>query len=270
MPPSDRIARVPPDSLPGLIDTHCHLDLPAFDADRAQVLDRARQAGLVRILIPGIDLPGSLRAAQIARSDPMLLFAPGVHPHDSGTFDAGALAELRRLARDEGACAIGETGLDYFRDLAPRERQRDAFHAQLALAEELGLPAIIHIRDAQADALAILAEFAGRVRGVLHAFSGDPQLAEKATGMGYYFGIGGPLTYPRSEGLRAALRALPRDRILLETDAPYLPPDGNRGARNEPALLPAVARRAAMECGLEPQEFVDITRRNAADLFGWE
>jgi TatD DNase family protein len=270
MTPSDRLARIPPDSLPGLIDTHCHLNLPAFDSDRTQVLDRARRAGLARILIPGIDLPGSLRAAQLARTDPILCFAPGVHPHESGTFDDAARTELRRLARDGGARAIGETGLDYFRDLAPRDRQREAFRAQLALAEELGLPAIVHIREAQADALAILAEFAGRVRGVLHAFSGDPSLAEKAAGMGYFFGIAGPLTYPRSEGLRAALRALPRDRILLETDSPYLPPEGNRGARNEPSLLPAVARRAAAECGIEPQELVDLTRRNAAELFGLE
>ncbi|MGB7539345.1 MAG: TatD family hydrolase [Anaerolineales bacterium] len=266
----DRFARVPLEALPGLTDTHCHLNLPAFDADRAQVLDRARRAGLERILIPGIDLAGSRRAAQMARSDPMLRFAPGIHPHESGTFDDKTLAELRRLARDEGGCAIGETGLDYFRDLAPRDRQREAFRAQLALAAELGLPAIVHIRDAQEDALAILSEFAGRVRGVLHAFSGDPLLAEKAAALGFYFGIAGPLTYSKAEKLRAALRALPPDRILLETDAPYLPPEGNRGARNEPALVQAVARRAALERGIGPRELAGLARRNANLLLNWE
>jgi TatD DNase family protein len=270
MSPSDRFARVPLETLPGLTDTHCHLDLPAFDADRAQVLDRARRAGLTRILIPGIDLPGSRRAAQLAHSDPMLHFAPGIHPHDSGTFDNRALAELRSLARDEGACAIGETGLDYFRDLAPRDRQREAFRAQLALAGELGLPAIVHIRDAEADALAILSEFAGRVRGVLHAFSGDALLAEKAAALGFYFGIGGPLTYAKAERLRTAFRALPPDRVLLETDAPYRPPEGNRGARNEPALVLAVAQRAAAERGIDTPAFIILTRRNAGTLFAWE
>jgi TatD DNase family protein len=270
MSPADRFAHVPPETLPGLTDTHCHLTLQAFDTDRAQVLDRARRAGLERILIPGIDLPGSRRAAQLARSDPMLRFAPGIHPHESGAFDDKALAELRRLARDEGGCAIGETGLDYFRDLAPRGRQREAFRAQLALAGELGLPAIVHVRNAEEDALAILSEFAGRVRGVLHAFSGDPLLAENAAALGFYFGIGGPLTYAKSDKLRAAFRALPPDRILLETDAPYLPPDGNRGARNEPALVLAVAQRAALECGIEPRELAVLTRRNAGTLFAWE
>ncbi len=270
MSPSDRIAIVPPDFLPGLTDTHCHLNLPAFDADRAQVLDRARRAGLVRILIPGIDLAGSRHAAQIANADPILRFAPGIHPHESAAFDDRALADLRRLARDEGACAIGETGLDYFRDLAPRDRQRAAFRAQLALAAELGLPAIVHIRDAQEDALALLAEFAGRVRGVLHAYSGDPLLAHKAGALGFYFGIAGPLTYAKSETLRASLRALPPERILLETDAPYLPPEGNRGARNEPALVLAVARRAASERGIDPRELADLARRNAKGLFSWE
>ncbi len=270
MSPSDRSARVPPGSLSGLIDTHCHLNLPAFDADRDRVLARARDAGLERILIPGIDLAGSARAARIARSDPILRFAPGIHPHESRSFDGEALAELRWLARDEGACAIGETGLDYFRDLSPRERQREAFRAQLALAEELGLPAIVHVRDAQEDALAILAEFAGRVRGVLHAFSGNALLAQKAAELGFYFGIAGPLTYPKADALRAAFRALPPDRILLETDAPFLPPEGNRGARNEPALVLAVAQRAASECGVDPREMADLARRNANLLFSWE
>jgi TatD DNase family protein len=270
MPPPDRFARVPLEALPGLTDTHCHLNLPAFDADRDQVLARARRAGLERILIPGIDLPGSVRAARIARADPILRFAAGIHPHESASFDEKTLAALRTLARDDGACAIGETGLDYFRDLAPRDRQREAFRAQLALAEELGLPAIVHVRDAREDALAILMEFAGRVRGVLHAFSGDPLLAEKAGALGYCIGVGGPLTYKKSEALRAAFRALPPDRILLETDAPYLPPEGNRGARNEPALVLAVAQRAALERGIGPQELAALTRRNAGTLFAWE
>jgi len=270
VPSSARIASVPTDVLPGLTDTHCHLDLEAFDADRDRVLERARRAGLVRILVPGLNLAGSRRAAELARSDPILRFAAGVHPHESGSFNGRVLDDLRALARERGAAAIGEIGLDYYRDLAPRGRQREAFRAQLGLALELRLPAIIHIREAEEDALAILAEAGAGGRGVLHAFSGGRTLAERAAEMGFFFGIAGPLTYPGSAQLRETFRALPPDRILLETDAPYLPPDGNRGKRNEPALVLAVARRAAGELDWEPTELVRRTRRNANILFAWE
>ncbi|MBN1438450.1 MAG: TatD family hydrolase [Anaerolineales bacterium] len=270
MPSVDRAALIPPETLPGLTDTHCHLNLADFDSDRAQALERARRAGLVRILVPGIDLAGSRRAAEISRSDPILRFAAGVHPHESGSFDERTLAALRDLARGEGAAAIGETGLDYFRDRAPRERQQAAFRAQIGLACELGLPVIVHIREAREDALAILSEFAPAARGVLHAFSGDPRLAEQAAAMGYYFGIAGPLTYPKADRLRDTVRALPQDRILLETDSPYLPPQGNRGRRNEPALAAAVAVKAAEVLGLDPPGLADLTRRNAGRLFSWE
>jgi TatD DNase family protein len=270
MPPPPSPADVPPETIPGLTDTHCHLDLPAFDADRPQVLDRARRAGLTRILIPGIDLPGSRRAAQLARSDPMLRFAAGVHAHESASVDGRALAALRELARAEGAAAIGEIGLDYFRALAPRAGQRQAFRAQIALACELGLPVVFHVRDSQEDALAILSEFAGTVRGVWHAFSGDRAAVERAAAMGFYFGIAGPLTYPKADSLREAVRAVPPERILFETDSPYLPPQGNRGKRNEPALVLGVARAAAGERRTDVGELVQTARRNANLLFAWE
>jgi TatD DNase family protein len=270
VPSSDRLASVPDDSLPGLTDTHCHLDLPAFDADRGEMMERARRAGLVRILIPGLDLPSSRRAADLAHSDPMLRFAPGVHPHESGGFTNRVLDELRILARAPGAVAIGEIGLDYYRNLAPRVQQQEAFRAQLSLARELGLPAIVHIREAEEDALAILSAAGNGLRGVLHAFSGNPLLAERVPEMGFYFGIGGPITYPGSARLREIFRALPRERILLETDAPYLPPEGNRGKRNEPALVLAVARTAAREWNQDAGELVQTARHNANNLFAWE
>jgi TatD DNase family protein len=270
VPSSDRAAFLSDDSLPGLTDTHCHLDLPEYDADRGAVMERARRAGLVRILVPGLDLAGSRRAAELARSDPMLRFAPGVHPHGSGGFNPRVLDELRALAHAPGAVAIGEIGLDYYRNLAPRNLQQEAFRAQLDLARELGLPVIVHIREAEEDALAIIAETAGGVRGVLHAFSGDHTLAERMGEMGFYFGIGGPLTYPGASRLRGVFRTLPPDRILLETDAPYLPPEGNRGKRNEPALVLAVARKAAEELGREADELARTARRNANNLFAWE
>jgi TatD DNase family protein len=246
------------------------LDLAVFDPDRDAMMERARRAGLVRILVPGLDLAGSRRAAGLARSDPMLRFAPGVHPHESGGFNAGVLDELRTLARAPGAAAVGEIGLDYYRNLAPRARQQDAFRAQLELARELGLPAIIHIREAEEDALAILSAAGTGLRGVLHAFTGSLLLAQRAGALGFYFGIGGMVTYPGSSRLRETLRALPRDRILLETDAPYLPPEGNRGKRNEPALALAVARRTAAELNTDALELAQTARRNADNLFAWE
>jgi TatD DNase family protein len=269
--PSANVPAVPPsESLPGLTDTHCHLDLPAFDPDRAQVIDRARRAGLTRILIPGIDLAGSRRAARIARTDPMLRFAAGVHPHESSSVDRPTLAALRELAGSEGAAAIGEIGLDYFRDRAPRTDQRRAFRAQIELAFELGLPVVFHVRDSQEDALAALSEFAGRVRGVWHAFSGDAAAAERAAELGFCFGLAGPLTYPGSGRLRDAVRAMPADRILLETDSPYLPPQGNRGRRNEPALVFEIACAAASERRTDARSLAHSARRNADALFAWE
>ncbi len=231
---------------------------------------RARRAGLVRILVPGLDLAGSRRACALARSDPILRFAPGVHPHESADFNAGILDQLRSLAREPGAVAIGEIGLDYYRNLAPRAAQQEAFRAQLGLAQELGLPVLVHIREAEEDALAILSAAGSGLRGVLHAFSGKEFLAERAAEMGFYFGIGGPLTYPGSARLREVFRLLPQDRILLETDAPYLPPDGNRGKRNEPALVLAVARRAAGEWHQDALDLAQTARRNADNLFSWE
>lgn len=260
----------PPDAVAGLTDTHCHLDLPAFDSDRPQVLDRARRAGLMRILVPGIDVEGSRRAARLARTDPMLYFAAGVHPHGSSSVDRAALDALRTLARDEGAAAIGEIGLDYFRDLSPREDQRRAFREQIGMACELGLPVVFHVRQSQEDALAILAEFAGSVRGVWHAFSGNRDAAERAAAMGFHFGIAGPLTYPGAGYLREALQAIPEDRILLETDSPYLPPQGRRGQRNEPAMVLEVARAAACERRTDIRMLAQTARCNADFLFAWE
>jgi TatD DNase family protein len=266
----ERAALFSDDSLPGLTDTHCHLDLAEFDPDRGAVVERARRAGVVRILVPGLDLAGSRRAAELARSDAMIRFAPGIHPHGSAEFTPRTLEELRALAREPGVVAIGEIGLDYYRNLAPHNLQQEAFRAQLSLARELGLPAIVHIREAEEDALAGLAAAGSGLRGVVHAFSGGRGLAERLGELGFYFGIGGPLTYPGAARLRETFRTLPPDRILLETDAPYLPPEGNRGRRNEPALVLAVARKAAAEREVDAAGWARLTRANADKLFAWE
>ncbi len=251
----------------GLIDSHCHLDFPQFDADRDEVLVRAVEAGVTAIINPGADLESSRRAVALAERYDNVYAAVGVHPHDASTLDQKTLAELRQLAAHPKVVAIGEIGLDYYRDLSPRPQQRAAFDAQLALAADLNLPVIVHQREAAADVsptcvgdvLAALRAWAvkGHPGGVLHAFSGDEAMADEAVALGFFIGLGGPLTYPQrgptgknARRLPEIVPRLPLDRLLVETDAPYLPPHPYRGQRNEPAHLVLVAQRLAELRGL--------------------
>jgi TatD DNase family protein len=264
-------AQIPDLLLPGLTDTHCHLEDPAFDMDRRFVIERMQHAGMTRVLLAGTDLADSQSAAQLAREYPNLLrFAAGIHPHAAQQMDHSMRDALQNLLQEEGAVAVGEIGLDYFRDHSPRADQRRAFQEQLALAREMNLPIIVHIRDAVEDALAILAEAAPPRVGVWHAFSGDRILAEKAIAMGFYVGAAGPVTYPKATALREAFRTIPLERILVETDAPYLPPQGNRGARNEPVLVGEVIHQLALDRNLTPVEMAAAVRENANRLFEWE
>jgi TatD DNase family protein len=266
-----RTAHIPEGVLPDLTDTHCHLQDQAFASDSQAVIERARQSGLMRILLAGTDVTDSQAAAHLAEKHPDLMrFAAGVHPHAATSLSTTALASLRTLLRAPGAVAVGEIGLDYFRDLSPRTEQRSAFQAQLALAAELDLPVIMHVRDAVDDVLAILTDFTLPRRGVWHAFSADRGTAERALMIGFYLGAAGPVTYPKADELREVFRTTPLDRILIETDAPYLPPDGNRGARNEPALVGPVVRRLALTRDISPELLAAATRKNANLLFHWE
>ncbi len=254
-----------------LVDSHVHLDLPAYDADRAQVLERAAEAGVAWMVDVGADLPSSHRAVSLTEREPRIRAAVGVHPHDAATLTAGALAELRVLATHPRVVAIGEIGLDYYRDLSPRPVQRRAFADQLALALELGLPVIVHSRDAHADTLATLRAAAGpggRLRGVMHCFSGDAALARDVVGLGLHIGVAGPVTYPRATALAEVVRQAPLERLLVETDSPYLAPQAQRGRRNEPAFVALVAERVAGLRGLSPATLARATSDNARALFG--
>jgi TatD DNase family protein len=248
-------------------DTHCHLNheqlLPEWEA----ALLRAQQSGVARLLLIGYDLPSSERAVQLAEQSEALWAAVGIHPHDATTCTPTALARLRELSRHPRVVAIGEIGLDFYRDLSPRERQYEAFHAQLALAQEQGLPVVIHCREAYDPLLALLAQYP-RVRGVLHCFSGTTAHAERGLALGYYLGIGGVITFKNAAPLRAIVQAMPRERLLLETDAPYLAPHPYRGTRNEPAYLPLIARQVADLWAISLQELSRITESNVASLFG--
>lgn len=254
-----------------LVDSHTHIGMPQFDGDRRAVLERAFAAGVEWLLDVGADLASSQRAADLAGHEPRIRAAVGIHPHDAATVNRVALAELRALGQGQGVVAIGEIGLDYYRDLSPRAQQREAFESQLALAQELGLPVIVHDREAHADTLAILRRAAQQpgasLRGVMHCFSGDLTLARAVLGLGFYIGIAGPVTYPRNETLSEVARLVPANRLLIETDCPYLAPQTCRGRRNEPAYVRFVAERVAELRGLSPSELGEITSENAQALF---
>ena len=248
-------------------DTHCHLNheqlLPEWEA----ALFRAQQSGVARLILIGYDLQSSECAVQLAEQSDALWAAVGIHPHDATACTPDALARLRELSRHPRVVAIGEIGLDFYRDLSPRERQYEAFHAQLALAQEQGLPVVIHCREAYDPLLAVLAQYP-QVRGVLHCFSGTAAHADQGLALGYYLGIGGVITFKNAAELRAIVQAMPRQRLLLETDAPYLAPHPYRGKRNEPAYLPLIARQVADLWAVSLEELSVITESNVVSLFG--
>lgn len=255
-------------------DTHCHLDLPHFDADRDAVLERALAAGIERILIPGIDLAASRRALALAETHPALRVAVGVHPTETAGFGPETLAALRDLSQHPKVDAIGEIGIDLYWKTVSLEQQEVALRAQLALAAERHLPVIIHDRDAHEAVLRVLREAAPPAGVVLHAFSGDAAMAAQAGALGFYLGVDGPLTYKKNDALRAVFATAPEDRILLETDAPYLTPDAppqvRRGTRNEPAFVRQVAARLAVVRGVPEDTIAQTTTANARRLFRWE
>jgi TatD DNase family protein len=255
-----------------MIDTHAHLDDAAFSADLPGVLERARAAGVDHILAVGADLPSSRAAVTLAEGHESIWAAVGVHPHDAGKLYPADLDELRELARHDRVVAIGETGLDFFRNLSSREAQIAAFRLHLDLARELSLPVIVHDRDAHEDTLRELKRWVayqyGERFGVLHCFSGDLAMAQEAIALGFYISIAGPVTYAKNGPLVEVVRQLPLDRLLLETDCPYLTPEPLRGRRNEPAFVVLTAQEVARIRGLSVQAVAAATAANAVHLFG--
>ena len=249
-----------------MIDTHCHLADKRFDKDREDAIERARVAGVthfVEIAYAPAIVP---RAFELARAHPNLAVCVGVHPSESGRVPESYLGELRDHARHPRVVAIGETGLDFYRDHAPHEIQERWFRAQLALADELGLPVVIHQRSALEPVLAILEEARPAAGGVLHCFDDDTRAMERAVAIGFKLGLGGCLTYGH-EALDRAAAAAPASALVLETDSPYLEPEPRSLRRNEPALLPRVARRLAALRGWSAEETGAITTANARELF---
>lgn len=253
-----------------LTDTHCHLDLEEFDADREAVIERALAVGVSRLLIPGIDLASSRRALELADRYPPVYVAVGVHPNSADKFLPESLSEFRMLARHPKVVGIGEIGIDFFWKKFDVEYQARVFRQQIELANEVGKPVIVHDRDAHAAVMQVLREEPPTAGAVLHAFSGDGAMADAAVALDYYLGVDGPLTYKKSLGLRELFARLPLDRVLIETDAPYLTPQPHRGQRNEPAYVRYVAQALAEARHESVETIAAATTHNAARLFRWE
>jgi TatD DNase family protein len=252
-----------------IFETHAHLQHEKFAADLPDVLARAREAGVREIMLIGADLPSSRDAVRLAEAHAGLFATVGIHPHDASTWNAAAERELRELARSPKVRAIGEIGLDFYRDLSPRDLQYTAFRAQLDLARELGFPVVIHTRDSMDAALDVL-EPAGRggMKVLLHCWSGSVEQARRACGFGALLGIGGVVTYKNAGDLPEVARQIPLEHLVLETDCPYLTPMPHRGKRNEPGYLPLVVRRMAELRGEEAAEVARQTREAGLGFFG--
>jgi TatD DNase family protein len=279
------------------IDTHCHLDLDQFDPDREAVLERAYRAGLASILIPGLNVVSSWATVKLAGSHPMLFAAVGVHPTEAGTWTTETDAELRNIFKSSNPSgtsdpskivAIGEIGLDYYWNTAPHDLQRSVLHKQLDLAAEASLPVILHMREARnlpdgscaGDLMQMLEEWVNGLRsgknplkerpGVLHSFSGSLETARAAMSLGFYIGVTGAVTFKNAGKRQEIVSALPLDRVLIETDAPFQAPHPYRGKRNEPAYVRLIADKIALlhSCSLE--RVAAVTSENARSLFAWK
>ncbi len=250
------------------VDSHAHLADPAFDADRAAVIERARQAGASAIVCIGESVATARRAAALAAEHPGFIYSTaGVHPHDAREFDAARDIESIRELCSAGAVAVGECGLDYHYDHSPRDAQRAAFAAQLSLAKELAIPAIVHTREAEDDTRNMVTEAArDGVRGVLHCYTGSHALAEAALEAGWFVSFAGIITF-RKWADDELVRLVPDDRLLAESDAPYLAPVPHRGRRNEPAWVSATVERLAIVRGTDPAAMGRLTAGNARRLF---
>jgi TatD DNase family protein len=253
-----------------LIDSHAHIDLPEFDKDRDQVMARARERGVRAVINVGLDAALSLKALAMAKRYEDVFAAVGCHPHEAAKMKEGDLKSIAELTKDSRVVAIGEIGLDFYRNLSPRESQLEVFKKQLDLAAELGLPVAVHCRQAHQEVYDILSGWvkanpAGR-RGVIHCFSGDIEMARRYIDLGFYISLAGSVTYPSAGELLEVAREVPLERFLLDTDAPFLAPQAHRGKRNEPAYVALTAERVAGIRQAPVEVVADSAARNTIEL----
>ncbi len=251
-----------------LIDSHAHIGLDNFDCDREEVLERAGEAGVEAVITVGIDLEDSMKAVELARRFDMVWAAVGVHPHEAAAITPETYEKLRALASEDKVVAYGEIGLDFFKNYSPRDKQILRFGEQLDLCRELGLPVIIHDRNAHNETVNMLSERRGELAGVVHCFSGDYEMARRCMDLGYHISIPGTVTYKNASTVRDVARRVPLDFLLLETDCPFLAPEPKRGRRNEPACIVHTARKIAEIRGIAFDELAVATSANARRLFG--
>lgn len=254
------------EKLTGIFDSHAHYDDPAFDGDREQLLDSLAGAGVETVLTIGADLATSRAAVALAERYPFLWAAVGVHPHGAAELPEDWLRQLEELAAHPRVRAIGEIGYDYHYDSDWKEAQRTAFEAQLRLAARLGLPVVIHDREAHGDTMELLRQY--RPAGVVHCYSGSAEMVKEVVALGMYVGFTGVVTFKNARRALEAAAVVPPDRLLVETDCPYMAPEPFRGRRCDSTLLPHTIARLAQVTGMEPQELADLTAANARRLFG--
>ena len=269
-----------------LTDTHCHLDYNKFDPDRADVIQRANESGLIRLLVPGLHHRSSKEAVRLAESNPSVYAAVGFHPTDLEEFSESTFQQVKELASHPKVVAVGEIGIDYYwvKESEQRAIQREVLKQQLQFAKEINKPVIIHMREendawigeASVDLLRILEEWQKTLQGtlakkpgVLHSFNGNLETAQKAMALNFHLGVTGPVTYKKAEEKREIIRQIPLDKILIETDSPFLSPVPFRGKRNEPAFVHHIADKIAEIHSKSPAEIASITTANAARLFAW-
>lgn len=251
-----------------IIDTHAHLQDKELLGSLESILLRALEAGVEKIICVGYDFPSSQKAVQLARKYKQIYAAVGVHPHDARMLTDEVLGKIRLLAQDPRVVAIGEIGLDYYRDLSPRDKQKEAFIAQIKLAHEIGKPIIIHDREANQDVIDIVKKYkAGKNGGIMHCFSGNLPLAMESVKEGFYISFAGPLTYKNARKAHEVVVKIPQNRLLVETDCPYLTPEPMRGKLNEPAHVRFVVQKMAELRQQHPDEIAYLTGRNAREVY---
>ncbi|MCR6545262.1 TatD family hydrolase [Dehalobacterium formicoaceticum] len=251
-----------------LFDTHAHLNDPAFAGDLEAVIERAGEAGVKRIATVGYDLPSSVQAIKLAKRFKGIYAVIGLHPHDATALDEDSLYQLEVYAREPEVVAIGEIGLDYYRDHSPRDVQQEAFRKQIRLAKKLGKPIVIHDREAHGDTMQIIKEEKGGINGgIFHCFSGSWEMARQCITLGFHISMAGPVTFKNANKLLEVAKMVPLDRLLVETDCPYLTPHPYRGKRNEPARVRLVAERIAELRGISLEKLAEATTKNAMEVY---
>lgn len=251
-----------------IFDTHTHYDAEQFDKDRVELLSSMREHNVGFILNVGATLDGCKSSVEFARKYPFMYAAVGVHPDEVGALNDETFAWMEELLLDEKAVAVGEIGLDYYWDNEPREVQKEWFIRQLALARKHDLPVCIHSRDAAEDTLNVMREYAKGLQGVIHCFSYSPEIAKEYVKNGFYIGVGGVVTFKNGKKMKEVVKATPIERILLETDCPYLAPEPYRGKRNSSIYLDRVAQEIGQLKGMTANEVIEVTEQNAKTLFG--